>query len=161
VEGAVTALSQAVGIRDVSDAWAGWRRGWVGIQPSAPVVRVLHPHHHSSRVQDFIEKYMLSEKDKFGRDVTREEAEKEIDAWLLRSAVMRTHVGWSCIPLVEWVLRAECVVMAIGHSAPSRQPSAMLRRKATFAPQQTTSTDLALAIAVFIVTFGSGLFLSR
>lgn len=34
--------------------------------------------------QDFIQKYIESEKAKFGREVSAEEAEREVDAWLLK-----------------------------------------------------------------------------
>jgi len=36
--------------------------------------------------QDFIQKYIESEKAKFGREVSAEEAEREVDAWLLKQA---------------------------------------------------------------------------
>lgn len=36
--------------------------------------------------EDFIEKYIKSEKDKFGRELSREEAEREVDEWLLKQA---------------------------------------------------------------------------
>ena len=38
----------------------------------------------SRALQDFILKYIESEKAKFGREVTREVAEQEVDAWLLK-----------------------------------------------------------------------------
>lgn len=36
--------------------------------------------------EDFIVKYIASEKEKFGREISRKEAEAEIDAWLLKQA---------------------------------------------------------------------------
>ena len=43
----------------------------------------------ASVAQDFIEKYIESEKAKFGRELTLEEAELEVDAWLLKCAAAR------------------------------------------------------------------------
>ncbi|KAL1520461.1 hypothetical protein AB1Y20_022042 [Prymnesium parvum] len=36
--------------------------------------------------EDFVTKYIESEKAKFGRELTREEAEREVDQWLLKQA---------------------------------------------------------------------------
>ena len=64
--------------------------------------------------QDMVAKYIISEKEKFGREVDQATAEAEVDAWLLKQA--------------------------------------------TFAPSQTSTADIAIAGAVFVAAFASGIY---
>ncbi len=42
--------------------------------------------HATPRAQDFIQQYMASENSKFGREMSPEEAARDVDAWLLKYA---------------------------------------------------------------------------
>ncbi len=67
--------------------------------------------------EDFIAKYIVSEKEKFGRDIDEATAEAEVDQWLLEQA--------------------------------------------TNASSKTSGSDLALGLAVFVITFGGGLYFAQ
>ena len=61
---------------------------------------------------DFVQQYIVSEKEKFGREVDQATAEKEVDAWLLKKA---TNAG-SNVDTSDLVVAGAVFVAAFGFS---------------------------------------------
>ena len=102
--------------RDTPEAQAN-QRAWAREQMNAEVPDATLDGKPLSDRDDLVAQYMVSEREKFGREIDQATAEAEVDEWLLKQA--------------------------------------------TLAPAKTTTTDLALAVGVFIAAFGSGLYFAN
>jgi hypothetical protein len=102
--------------RDTPEAQAN-QREWARQQMNAEVPETTLEGKPLSDRDDLVAQYIVSEREKFGRELDQATAENEVDEWLLKQA--------------------------------------------TLAPAKTTTTDLALAVGVFIAAFGSGLYFAN